>query len=150
MLSNREVVEQMYGALRRRDADTMRALLHPDCVVRTAPGLPFAGGRITRGVDESLRGVWGTISRHFDVLPTLETCLPTLDDTVVGVGTYEGTARATGQSFQAWFVHLWTVSDGRIVGLRQVTDTVQWTNALQPPQATPARSAMDDERGRSR
>lgn len=131
MLANRAIVEQMYDALRRRDVETMRELLHPDCVVRTSPGLPFAGGRATRGVDESLTGVWGKIFRHFEVVPAVESYLETRDGTVVGVGVYQGTARSTGRPVHAWFVHLWTVSDGRISELRQVTDTAQWATALE-------------------
>jgi len=42
---------------------------------------------------------------------------------VVGVGTYSGTCRATGKSFSARVVHLFRVRDGKIASFEQFTDT---------------------------
>ncbi|MET8354142.1 nuclear transport factor 2 family protein [Micromonospora sp. NPDC005206] len=124
-----KVVGQMYRALRDRDAAAIVALLHEDCVVRTAPGLPFAGGSTTHGPAEALELVWAEIDRHLSVWPDVERCIPDSAGTVVGVGVYRGEARATGQRFEAWFAHQWILDDGRIAGLRQITDTAQWIRA---------------------
>lgn len=51
-------------------------------------------------------------------------------DTVVAIGTYAGRYRATGKSFEAPFVHVWTLVDGRIVRFQQHTDTVLVQRAL--------------------
>ncbi|SEG82912.1 hypothetical protein SAMN04489712_115105 [Thermomonospora echinospora] len=54
------------------------------------------------------------------------------DGTIVVTGHYRGTARATGRAYEAEFVHLWRVTDGRISWLHQYTDTVRWHQALAP------------------
>lgn len=47
-------------------------------------------------------------------------------------GSYRGTARATGRSYEAEFAHLWRVTEGRISWLHQFTDTARWWDALVP------------------
>ena len=42
---------------------------------------------------------------------------------VVGVGTYSGTCKDTGKSFEARVVHLFRVRDGKIASFEQFTDT---------------------------
>jgi ketosteroid isomerase-like protein len=128
-----DVVGRMYQALARRDPAAISGLLHEQCVVRTAPGLPFAGGRTTHGPREALQAVWAEINLHFDVQPEPETCIPGPPGTVVCIGVYRGHARSTGHRFEAWFAHVWQVEDGEIVGLRQITDTATWAGALRRP-----------------
>jgi ketosteroid isomerase-like protein len=132
MPANLEVVAAMYEALRQGDAATLVKLLHPDCVARTSPGLPVAGGQVTQGPRETLTKIWGAVDREFDVFPDIEEYREATDGTVIGIGTYRGTARSTGRTFEAWFAHVWTITDGRVAALQQITDTAQWNRALAP------------------
>ena len=43
--------------------------------------------------------------------------------TVVVLGEYSGTYRATGVSFKAPFAHVWKLKDGKAVSFQQYTDT---------------------------
>jgi len=129
--SDLAVVLQMYEALQTRNSAAIVALLHEECLVQTAPGLPIAGGQTARGPIEALRHVWGEIDQHFDVQPSLETCAVGPAGTVVGIGTYRGRGRASERDLDAWFAHVWTVASGRITALRQITDTVAWSVALE-------------------
>ena len=52
-------------------------------------------------------------------------------DTVVALGEYSGTYKATGKHFRAPMVHVWTFGDGRVVSFRQRADTVLVQRALQ-------------------
>ncbi len=45
-------------------------------------------------------------------------------DTVVGIGTYTGTSRATGKAMAARVAHVWQVRDARVVAFEQFTDTL--------------------------
>jgi ketosteroid isomerase-like protein len=45
-------------------------------------------------------------------------------ETAVGVGTYSGTHKQTGRSFEARVVHVFRVRDGKIVAFEQFTDTL--------------------------
>ena len=46
-------------------------------------------------------------------------------DTVVVLGRYRGTYKATGRTLDAQFVHVWRVEDGKAVAFQQYTDTLQ-------------------------
>jgi len=51
-------------------------------------------------------------------------------DTVVALGEYSGTYKATGKSFKAPFVHVWMFGGDRVVSFRQHTDTAVVQRAL--------------------
>ena len=51
-------------------------------------------------------------------------------DTVVALGEYQGTHKATGKSTVAAFAHVYDVRGGRIVRFRQYTDTVKVRDAM--------------------
>ena len=51
-------------------------------------------------------------------------------DTVVALGEYSGTYKATGKSFRAPFVHVWKFSGDRVASFRQHTDTAVIQRAL--------------------
>ncbi|MFI0357298.1 nuclear transport factor 2 family protein [Actinomadura sp. 9N407] len=127
-----EVVQGFYTAAQAADGAAILALLHPDFEARTAPGMPCGAGGAFRGPQESLIRVWGAVFADFDTAPYDETWQRTTDDTVVVTGHYRGTARATGRAYEAEFVHLWRVADGRISWLHQYTDTARWHEALTP------------------
>ena len=52
-------------------------------------------------------------------------------DTVVALGEYSGTYKATGKSFRAPFVHVWKFGGDRVVSFMQHTDTAVVQRALQ-------------------
>jgi len=54
-------------------------------------------------------------------------------DTVIAVGEYRGVVPSTGRSMTAAFAHVIRVVDGKIVELRQITDTNEWAAGLQDP-----------------
>jgi ketosteroid isomerase-like protein len=132
MRTEQTVVLTLYDALQRRALNDLFTVLHPDCVAHVCPGMPEIGGRVLRGPTEWVTGIWAPIHRLFDVVPVPDETVCTGPGTVLATGVYRGTARGTGAGFEAWFVHLWRVEAGRVSGLRQVTDTVQWVNALSP------------------
>jgi ketosteroid isomerase-like protein len=52
-------------------------------------------------------------------------------DTVVALGKYSGTYKATGKHFQADFAHVWRVRDGKAHRFTQYVDTLLVHRALQ-------------------
>lgn len=127
-----EIVKGFYAATQAPDAAALLALLHPDFVAHTAPGMPCGAGGTFHGPQEALTQVWGAVYKTYDTAPYDETWQETADGTVVVTGHYRGTARATGRPYEAEFVHLWRVTDGRISWLHQYTDTARWHQALAP------------------
>lgn len=45
------------------------------------------------------------------------------DATVVALGEYSGTHKATGKSFRAPFAHVWKFQEGKAVSFQPYTDT---------------------------
>jgi ketosteroid isomerase-like protein len=43
---------------------------------------------------------------------------------IVGIGRSKGVIASTGRHFDAQYVHIWRVRDGKIVGFQQVIDTL--------------------------
>jgi len=56
--------------------------------------------------------------------------LVTEGDTVVALGEYSGTFKATGKRFASPFAHIWKMRDGKAHTFRQITDTVLVQAAL--------------------
>ena len=52
--------------------------------------------------------------------------------TVVALGEYSGTCKATGKHFMAPFAHVWKFGAGKAASLHQHTDTAAQLAAMQP------------------
>jgi ketosteroid isomerase-like protein len=52
-------------------------------------------------------------------------------NTIVALGKYSGTYKATGKSFQANFAHVWKIQDGKATSFVQHVDTLVVHRALQ-------------------
>ena len=139
------IAERLYPALATGDRDTLDEILAPDFVGETTAGLPLElGGRYV-GARSMRRDFWGAIGRAYDVTAEPRSLVAAEPDQVVVSGTYRGTARSTGRSFEAEFVHTLTVRDGSITALTQVTDSDSWAQALEPtsdPYLEPALSSL--------
>ncbi len=53
-------------------------------------------------------------------------------DTVVVLGAYQGTVKATGKPFASEWVHIWRLSGGKAVAWREFCDTAALKAAAQP------------------
>ena len=126
--------QQLYAALAAGDRDALNALLHPDFVGHAADGMPLGMGGEHRGPQAMQANLWWRIGEHFRVRAQ-PSHFEGLDDGRLMVGgSYVGTARRTGKALDAAFIHiLGFAPDGRIAGLRQLTDTAAWHAALDGP-----------------
>jgi 2-(1,2-epoxy-1,2-dihydrophenyl)acetyl-CoA isomerase len=123
------VAVALYQALAAGNRRRLAELLHPDFEGRVTEGLPLGLGGEYHGPDDMCRDFWGRIGRSFAVqaVPAEYCLLP--DGRLMVTGRYTGTARGGGP-LNADFVHFFRFANGRIVGLVQLTDSVQWANAL--------------------
>lgn len=121
----------LYGALSRGDAATLENLLSSDFHGSLCEGLPLGLGRDYHGRDAMMQAAWGPI----DALFALDVKVDRLFEAsafLIGIGRYEGRARSSGREIRAAFAHFWQFDGDRFVGLRQVTDTALWRDALAP------------------
>lgn len=125
----------LYPALAGGDRAALDELLSPDLVGRTTAGLPLGLGGEYVGAKAMRREFWGQIAEHYEVHAEPAQAHAVAPGRVVVEGVYRGLARSTGRKFDAEFVHLVSVAEGRIVGLQQLTDSAAWAAALVPEAA---------------
>ncbi len=128
MPSNYEIIKAHYEASDRGDLEGMLAPLAPDARWTEMAGFPYAGTYI--GPEEVRRGVFERIGAEWEGYTAAIAELVDGGDTIVGLGTYSGTNRATGRFFEARVAHVWRLRDGRVVAFEQFTDTALVRAAL--------------------
>jgi uncharacterized protein len=117
-----EIVKAHYAAGPRGDLAAMMENFADDIAWKEMDGFPYAG--TFHGPDEVRAQVFERIGKEwkgFRAVP--EQFVDGGDGTVVAIGDYSGTYRATDKSMTARFVHVFTVSGGEIVGFEQITDS---------------------------
>jgi 2-(1,2-epoxy-1,2-dihydrophenyl)acetyl-CoA isomerase len=73
---------------------------------------------------------WFAIGAHWRVWAEPEAYQLLEDGRLQVQGTYRGTGRASGLPFEAAFVHMWELRDGRFAGLTQITNSAAFRDAL--------------------
>jgi uncharacterized protein len=120
-MTNLETVQAFYGSAATGDMERLRSILAPQLAWRQTPGWPLADTFHTP--DEVLEGVFERLHAQWDGFKGVPQDFIVGDDRVVVLGTYSGTSRETGRSFEAPFAHVFTVRDGAIVAMTQYADT---------------------------
>ena len=130
--ANQAVVESLYRAFAAGDGATISGLLDPGLVWMEAEGGPLADRNPYNGPAAVFEGVFGRIGAEFTgFAATPQTFLPS-GDRVAVMGRYSGMNKATGEALDAQFVHVFTVTGGKITHFQQYTDTAQWVDVVTP------------------
>ncbi|HEX5733278.1 MAG TPA: nuclear transport factor 2 family protein [Blastocatellia bacterium] len=129
-MSNLNLVQGVYDAFAKGDIPTVLGFLSSDVAWTEAEGFPY-GGTYT-GPDAVLEGVFMRLGAEWEVFAAVPDEFIDGGDTVVVLGKYSGTYKATGKSFQANFAHVWKVREGKAVRFVQYVDTLIVHRALQP------------------
>ena len=129
-MSNLDSVKQVYQAFAEGDIPTVLGFLNPEIDWTEAEGFPYAG--TYHGPRAVLEGVFMRLGSEWNDFAAVPDEFIDGGDTVVVLGKYSGTYKATGKSFQANFAHVWTVQDGKAIRFLQYVDTLLVHRALQP------------------
>ena len=135
-MNNVDLIRGAYDAFAKGDVPTVLGLLSPDINWTEAEGFPYGGTYVgPRAVLENVFMRLGTEWEGFAAVPH-----EFIDggDSVVALGKYSGTYKATGKSFQADFAHVWKIKDGKAVKFVQYVDTALVQRALEISAATAA------------
>lgn len=122
---NVELVRAVYAAFAAGDVPAVLGAMSPEIEWNEADNFPYADRNPYLGPEAVLTGVFGRIATDWDGFTAEPEEMLDAGDTVVVLGRYKGTYRATGRALDAQLVHVWRVADGRIVGFQQYTDTLQ-------------------------
>lgn len=129
-MDNKSFVRSLYDAFGRGDAATVLGGLAADVQWREAETQPYAEGNPYDSPQRVGEEVFGRIMADFDGFTVTPKHYVAEDDTVVVTGRYTGTHKASGDSLDAQFAHVWTVSDGKVQRFQQYTDTAQMSKLL--------------------
>jgi ketosteroid isomerase-like protein len=121
MDSNLDVVRGVYQAFAVGDIPTVLGALAPAVQWTEAAGGPYGG--VSIGPGAVLENVFMKIGGDWDGFAAIPAEFVADGDTVVALGEYSGTYKATGKSFRAPFAHVWKFEDGKAVSFHQYTDT---------------------------
>ena len=129
-MSNLDTVKAVYQAFAEADVPSVLGLLSPDIAWTEAEGFPLAG--TYHGPNAVLTGVFMRLGTEFVGFAAVPDEFIDGGDTVVALGKYSGTYKATGKSFQADFAHVWKLQDGKAIRFIQYVDTLLVHRAIQP------------------
>lgn len=128
-MSNLNVIQGAYNAFAKGDIPGVLGVLSSDVSWTEAEGFPYGGTYI--GPNAVLEGVFMRIGTEWDGFAVAPDELIDGGDTVVALGKYSGTYKATGKSFQANFAHVWKFEAGKVVRFIQYVDTLLVHRAVQ-------------------
>jgi ketosteroid isomerase-like protein len=122
---NVDLIRAIYDAFAAGDVPGVVALMSPDMVWNEAENFPYADGNPYRGPQAILGGVFARLGSEWDGFASVPEEFLDAGDTVVVLGRYRGTFKATGLALDAQLAHVWRVADGKAVRFQQYTDTLQ-------------------------
>lgn len=121
MNENLDAVRAVYQAFAAGDIPTVLAALSPTVHWTEAEGGPYGG--VSIGPEAVLANVFMKIGSEWDGFAAVPREFVADGATVVALGEYRGTYKATGRSFRAPFAHVWKFEAGKATSFQQYTDT---------------------------
>ena len=126
--ANIDIAKNGYAAFGRGDIAAILATLSDD-VEWTAPGEGIPTEGTYRGVAEVAR-FFEIVGRTWNFTAFEPREYIASGDTVVAIGSYSATARATGNSVASEWVMVWKMRAGKIAYFREYTDTQALASAV--------------------
>lgn len=121
MSDNVKIIQGLYDAFAAGDMQSIATAFASDISWTEADGFPYAGTYI--GMDEILNGVFMKLGTEWDGWSAIPHRHVAEGDTVITLGEYRGTYKATGKALKVPLVHVWELADGKVKTFVQHTDT---------------------------
>lgn len=128
---NVALVEAIYAAFSAGDVPGVLGRMSPDIVWNEAENFPYADRNPYVGPEAVLTGVFARIGEEWDGFNVVTEDVLDAGDSVVALGRYQGTYKATGRTLDAQLVHVWRIEDGKAVRFQQYTDTLQTAQVIE-------------------
>ncbi len=123
--ANVDLIRGLYDAFAAGDIAGVLGRMSPDIVWNEAENFIYADNNPYRGPEAILNGVFARIGAEWDGFAAIPEEIIDGGDTVIALGRYRGTYKATGWPLDAQLVHVWRVADGKAAAFQQYTDTLQ-------------------------
>ena len=127
--ANVDLVRSIYEAFGAGDVPGIVSRMQPDMVWNQAENHPLAEGNPYVGPEAIVSGVFAWLGGEWDGFAAKPEEILDAGDTVVVLGRYGGTFKATGKSQDAQLVHVWRIEGGKAARFQQYTDTLAFARA---------------------
>ena len=125
--TNLELVRGVYDAFAHGDVDAVFAAMKPDIEWDESEGMPYGG--VYHGRDAIVENVFGPILTDVQDFTAAPDEILAIDDArVMARGRHGGTGAAG--PVDARFIHIWTVTDGKVSRYEQLADTRRFCDAV--------------------
>ncbi len=123
---NVALIRSMYDAFAAGDVPAVVASMSPDIEWIEAESNPWADGNPYVGPQAVVEGIFARCADEFDGFSVQVGELIDAGDTIVMLGRYGGTCKATGRAQNPQVVHVWRISGGKVVKFQQFLDTLHF------------------------
>jgi ketosteroid isomerase-like protein len=127
---NLETIRGLYAAFARGDVPFVVGALDAQVEWIEAENFIYADRNPYVGPQAVLDGILMRLGAEWDGFSAVSEQIVGSGDTVISLGRYRGTYKATGKPVNAQFVHAFTLKGGKIVRFQQYTDTAQFRDAV--------------------
>lgn len=128
--ANVDLIQGLYDAFAKGDAATVLGGMDRGIVWNEAESFPYADRNPYIGPMAVAEGIFARIGTEWDGFRVVPAELLDAGNTIVALGRYHGTYRATGKAINAQFAHVWRVSGGKVTAFQQYADTAQAVRAV--------------------
>ena len=127
-MTNLEIIKSTYeGKTSEENGKNLAKYVAENISWTEAKGFPYAG--MYTGLESVNKNVFSRLgSEWIDYKFTPEDYVDS-NDKVVAYGTYSGTYKLTGKSFEARVAHVWKLKDSKIISFEQFVDSQPVNNA---------------------
>lgn len=128
-MNNLDRIKAVYEAFAKGDIPSVLEILSRDIDWTEAEGFPYGG--TYHGPKAVLEGVFMRLGAEWKDFAAVPHEFIDGGDTIVALGKYSGTYKATNKSFAADFAHVWKLREGKAVRFMQYVDTLIVHRALE-------------------
>ena len=126
---NVALIRGIYDGFAAGDVAAVLGAMSPGIVWNEAENFPYADGNPYVGPDAVAQGVFARCIGEWDGFAVAIDEILDAGDTIVALGRYSGTYKATGKPISAQLAHVWRVEDGKAAAFQQYADTLQVVRA---------------------
>ena len=121
---NVNVVKRLYQAFSKGDVEGVLGVMSADIVWNEADDFPYADRNPYHGPMAVAEGVFGRTASEWDGFGVEMDEILDAGDTVIALGRYVGTFKATGKPQLTQVAHVWWLKDGKISQFQQYANTL--------------------------
>lgn len=121
---NIALVRGIYDAFSAGNIPAVLASLDPKIVWNEAENFPYADGNPYIGPEAVLNGVFARCGTEWDGFSVTIEELLDAGDTIIALGRYGGTFKATGREQRTQLVHVWRIRGEKVFQFQQFADTL--------------------------